>query len=93
MAKNKDQVKGDIIALIEWDTFISCPIPELPNDLDLAGNTMFLENPNIRNKWKPQGMKVANWTVDNWVWWNEVKHFNLKNNQTAVGLISFGFFF
>jgi hypothetical protein len=90
--KNKQKVKGDVIALIEWDTFMSCPIPELPNDLDLAGRTMFLENPNIRNKWKPKGMKAPNWSVDNWAWWNEVEHFNLKNNQTAVGLISFGFF-
>lgn len=90
--KNNQKVKGDVIALIEWDTFISCPIPELPNDLDLAGSTMFLENPNIRNKWEPKGMKVPNWITDNWVWWNEVEHFNLKNNQTAVGLISFGFF-
>ena len=53
---------------------------------------MFLENPNIRNKWKPQGMKVKKLDCRQLGWWNEVKHFNLKNNQTAVGLISFGFF-
>jgi len=90
--QNKNKVKHETIALIEWDTLISCEIPDMPHDLDLAGKTMFLENPNIRNQWNPKGMKWKHWTSDNWLWWKETEFFNLKHNQTAVGLISFGFF-
>lgn len=33
---NRDQVEGDVVAIMEWDTYVSIPLPLLPDDLDLA---------------------------------------------------------
>jgi len=33
---NRDQVTGDVIAVMEWDTFVSIPLPELPEEMDAA---------------------------------------------------------
>ena len=90
--KHRDKVKHDTVALIEWDTFISCKIPDLPKDLDLAGKSMFLENPSLRGKWQPKKMTDPTWSQENWKWWREIDILGLKHSQTGIGLISFGFF-
>jgi hypothetical protein len=91
--KNGDTVKNENIAVIEWDTLITCPLPKIPEEFDLVGKQMFIENKQIKNKWKPLPMAHPNWTNDNWYWWPDIPKLELSEYETAVGLISFGAFF
>lgn len=33
---NRDQVAGDVVAVMEWDTLVTIPLPEMPDGIDLA---------------------------------------------------------
>lgn len=89
---NSTTVKNDLIYIIEWDTLITCKLPELPPHLDLVGKQIINENPNIRGKWYIKPMKDPTWTDDNWYWWPDIPKMKLSDDDLAIGLISFGFF-
>lgn len=91
--ENGDTVKNENVAVIEWDTLITCPLPNIPDGFDLVGKQMFVENTNIRNKWTPLPMAHPNWSNDNWYWWPDIPKLELSSDETAIGLISFGAFF
>jgi hypothetical protein len=91
--KNSHTVDSGVIAVLEWDTLVIGPLPDLPDTLDLGGAKMFIENPLIRGKWRRLTMADPKWTSDNWWWWPDIPLLDLIDDQTAVGLISFGAFF
>ncbi len=91
--ENRKTVSSEVIAVIEWDTFVSRELPSLPDSLDLAGKQVFFENPKIRNKWERKIMEDPGWHSDNWWWWPEIPRLDLLENEKATGLISFGAFF
>jgi hypothetical protein len=90
--KNGKSVTNDNVIIIEWDTLIDDKIPKMPDNFDLVGGKMIKENPSIRGNWNIKVMADPTWTDDNWYWWPDIKHMNLKDDQLAAGLISFGFF-
>jgi hypothetical protein len=91
--ENGHTVKTENVAVIEWDTLVTCPLPDIPEGFDLVGKQMFVENIQIRNKWTPLPMAHPNWSNDNWYWWPDIPKLELTEEETAVGLISFGAFF
>lgn len=91
--ENGDTVKNENIVVIEWDTLITSSLPKIPENFDLVGKQMFIENKQVRNKWKPLPMAHPYWTNDNWYWWPDIPKLELSEFETAVGLISFGAFF
>lgn len=68
---------------------ITCALPKLPDHFDLIGKQIIKENPSIRGNWKIQPMKYSKWTDENWYWWPDIPKLDLKEGETAVGLISF----
>lgn len=90
--ENSGQVPGEVIAIIEWDTLVATKWPDLPDHLDLAGKQMFIENKALRNKWQRKLMADPTWSQDNWYWWQDIPLLDLTEDETAVGLISFGCF-
>lgn len=86
------QVRGDVIAIVEWDTLVATRWPDLPDHLDLAGKQMFTENKAFRNRWQRKTMADPTWHPDNWYWWPEIPLLDLAEHETAIGLISFGCF-
>lgn len=90
--ENHEIVKGDGIAVIEWDTLVSCSFPEIPDNYDLVGGEMYVENLKNRGKWRIRRRKNIKWTPDNWYWWPETSLLNLEEDQHAIGLVSFGCF-
>jgi hypothetical protein len=91
--ENGHTVKTENVAVIEWDTLITCSLPDIPEGFDLVGKQMFVENIQIRNQWTPLPMAHPNWSNDNWYWWPDIPKLELTEGETAVGLISFGAFF
>ncbi len=47
--KNNHKITTPIIHVIEWDTLVTGPLPELPEYLDLAGRELML--PGVSNPW------------------------------------------
>ncbi len=47
--ENSPKVTTPIIHVIEWDTLVTGPLPELPEYLDLAGRELML--PGVNNRW------------------------------------------
>jgi len=91
--KFSSTVNNDRIAVLEWDTLVTCELPEIPEEYDLVGAMKFNENPNLRGKWMPKIMKDPTWKEENWMWWNDLPKMNLQENDKAVGLVSFGAMF
>lgn len=89
---NGSNIFDDEIIIIEWDTLITTKLQSLPSNLDLASKTMYKENISIRNNIIPKRMSNPEWTSDNWMWWQEVGLLELKDDQQAIGLVSFGFY-
>lgn len=71
--ENSHTIKTPIVHVIEWDTLVGGPLPELPSHLDLAGRELMLP-----------GMP--------WQWWADVPSLNLNEDESPVGLVSFGAF-
>ena len=90
---NNHLVSNDNIAVMEWDTLVNCPLPEIPRQFDVAAANIYTEPKNLRGKWQRKYMAHPRWSQDNWWWWKEIPRLELKNNQTARGLVSFGCFF
>ena len=80
---------GDCIFLAEWDTFVNTELPELPDELDLAGCKL------IKSEFFsiPRRMAHPLWKPENWMWWKEFNQMGIKDPKFATGLISFGAFF
>lgn len=91
--ENSHSVKNEYIAVIEWDTLVACKLPEIPEEYDLVGAMKFDENPDLRGKWKSKLMRDPSWQEENWMWWPDIPKLNLKDNQRAIGLVSFGAMF
>jgi|GEM_PF-3857964 len=91
--ENASKVRYDDIFICEWDTLVGCELPKLPNHLDLAGKQLMHENPTMRYKWKQRVMYNPFWSEEYWWWWNEIPLLELPENETAIGLISFGALF
>jgi hypothetical protein len=89
---NIDIIKYDHIAIIEWDTLITCDLPRLPDNLDLASKYLLVENTKLRNKTISKSMRNQTWSKDNWMWWREVDLLELNDDRPAIGLVSFGFY-
>jgi hypothetical protein len=92
---NSNSVHSDEISIIEWDTLITCELPKLSDNLDLASKTALFENISLRktrSRNMIKRMRDPAWTSDYWMWWNEVPMLELQDNQQAVGLVSFGFY-
>lgn len=87
---HNDEVIGDVIAIVEWDTLVAIHWPDLPAHLDLAGKRLFIENKALRHRWQRKTMADPTWHSDNWYWWPEIPLLDLADNETAIGLISFG---
>lgn len=80
---------GECIFLAEWDTFVNAELPELPDELDLAGAKL------IKSEFfsSPRRMADPLWKPENWMWWKEFDLMGIKDLKFATGLISFGAFF
>lgn len=84
-------VTSSTIAVIEWDTLVLAPIPELPAGIDLASATCIkhrVGDPLTR----PKRMSDPRWTPSSWWWWSDIHHLPLSAGDTAIGLVSFGFY-
>jgi hypothetical protein len=86
-------VNNENIAVLEWDTLVTCKLPEIPEEYYLVGAMKFNENPNLRGKWIPKMIKDPTWKEENWMWWNDVPKMDLREFERAVGLVSFGAMF
>ncbi len=89
--RNRDVVDGKVIAVMEWDTLVSCPLPHLPDTLDLAGAIKFVSPVDARRQ-AGRMMRSRDWTPDKWCWWRELDRLGLPPGSRAVGLVSFGFY-
>jgi hypothetical protein len=89
--KNKKIVKSETLAVIEWDTLITCELPHIPKEYDLVSAKM-MESPKKGSRPKKLTMNHPNWTSDSWFWWGELPLLGLKYGDEAVGLVSFGFY-
>jgi hypothetical protein len=80
---------GECIFLAEWDTFVNTELPELPDELDLAGAKL------IKSEFFgiPRRMAHPLWKPENWMWWREFNQMEIKDLKFATGLISFGALF
>jgi len=80
---------GDCIFLAEWDTFVNTELPELPDELDLAGAKL------IKSEFfgVPRRMADPLWKPENWMWWREFEQMGIQDQKFATGLISFGALF
>jgi hypothetical protein len=92
LKENFSKIDNDIVAIIEWDTLITQPLPQLPDHLDLASRFCYRENIKIRGKWQRKRMADPTWTPDNWWWWPETQLMGLNAAQEGVGLVSMGFY-
>lgn len=90
--ENGQNIQSEIIYIIEWDTLVTSVLPPLPDHFDLVGKQVIRENPSLRGKWVTKWMKDPKWTDENWCWWSHIPKLELQEDETAVGLISFGFF-
>lgn len=84
--KNGSRVLGPVIAILEWDTYVEIPLPELPSDLDLAG-AMALHKDMSRPLRGRLPMKDPRWNPEAWWWWNELPKLG---GIPGVALVSFG---
>mgnify|MGYP003636717813 CR=1 FL=1 len=75
--KNSHSVDGEVIAVVEWDTLVSCKLPALPAGYDLVGKRLYMEDINMKGVWQ---------------WYSEIPLLELQDGETACGLVSFGFF-
>lgn len=91
--RNRHAVKGEGIAVFEWDTLAKGKLPEIPNNFDLVGKQLIYENLAIRGKWQPKMQRDPEWNPDNWWWWHETSLLGLAPNQRGVGLVSMGALF
>lgn len=81
--QNSSHVKGEVVSILEWDTLVEIPLPDLPEDFDLVGATLIRsDNPSRRLP-----MFHRDWTPDSWWWWREVRK---MRGLSGVGLVSFG---
>ncbi len=88
--EHSNEVDGDVIAVIEWDTLVNCEFPDLPDEYDLVGGQLIQENVGDRGCWVQKVMRDPTWEDRNWYWWNEIPLLELPNDFTAIGLVSFG---
>lgn len=90
---NSNNVNGDGIAVIEWDTLVNTDLPSVPMCYDLVGKKMIREDLGMRGTWKPMRMHNPKWHDRNWMWWKEVMLFDPVPKSPCIGLISLGAFF
>ena len=86
-------VNNKKIAVLEWDTLVSCKLPKIPEEYDLVGAMKFDENQDLRQRWIPKLMNDPTWKEENWMWWNDILKMDLDKDKKAVGLVSFGAMF
>jgi hypothetical protein len=86
-------IKTDNVAVVEWDTLIGCKLPDIPEEFDLVGGLVMRENPSLRGKWKPKLMGDPTWSEDCWYWWGDIPMLQIKSDERAIGLVSFGALF
>jgi hypothetical protein len=91
--ENGKHIKEEGIAVIEWDTLVGKQFPEIPDNFDLVGKQMMIEDPSMRKKWRPLRQCDPEWQDKNWFWWQDGWHFKLSEHEHCVGLVSFGAFF
>ena len=84
--RHSTEVRGEVVAVLEWDTLVSCALPDLPDDLDLAG-AQIIHPPDTPAR--QLRMRDPRWTDANWFWWPELTRLG---PGPAVGLVSFGCF-
>jgi len=84
-------VTSPTIAVLEWDTLVLAPIPELPEQLDLA-SAMCVKRRAGDPLPKPRRMADPDWTPSSWWWWQDIRHLPLQLGDLAIGLVSFGFY-
>jgi len=89
-AENRNSVSGEVILILEWDTLVEIPLPELPENVDLAGAEVYKTGPIDFSTWRPALRRSPKWTPEKWMWWREIKKFP-PEVTTYVGLVSFGF--
>lgn len=80
-----ERVAGEVVAILEWDTLVEKQLPDLPDDMDLAGATVIRRSSPKPKRRTP--MLHPDWTPENWWWWREEI---LLEGLVGVGLVSFG---
>ena len=82
-------VTSPTVAVIEWDTLVLAPIPELPAGLDLVG-AMCVKRRSGDPLPRPRKMEDPDWTPASWWWWQDMRYLPLQPGDVAIGLVSFG---
>ena len=91
LKENIDTIESEQVCIIEWDTLVTKPIPDLPEALDLASKTCLFKKKGVRPM-PFKRMRDPTWTSENWMWWREIPLLDLGPTDQAVGLVSFGFY-
>ena len=85
--KHCHEVQGDMIHVIEYDTLIEVPLPDMPDEADMLGALVMSRRADAP-RCARRVMRDPDWTPDNWWWWHELPMLNLP---VGWGLVSFGF--